>query len=221
MSASLFRVLFTGALLALCWLLFPPAKAACGCVLMLGLTGASFIDLRRLIIPDLLSIGLAAAGIALSFAVPALHGCGPFALFNGARSAAAALLGLAVGSAFILWLGLIGELLLKKEVLGFGDVKFVGAIGAFCGWQGAVFSIFGGALIGAIVLGAMAAWAPSTPLRAGRFMRLESPDGQVARIGWKVQFPFGPMLAAAAALYFFALHPWVDGYFSTYLLLFK
>jgi len=226
MSAPVRFALVTGALLLPCWLLFPPAKAVAGCVFVLGLAGASFIDLRQMIIPDLFSIGLAAAGLALSAAVPALHGCGPFLLVNCARSAAAGLLGLGIGSAFVLWLGLIGEILLRREVLGFGDVKFVGAIGAFCGWQGAVFSIFGGALVGAIVLLAAAAWdtfAPGRPALRGfeGFMRLESPDGQqAARLGWTVRFPFGPMLACAAALYFLALHPWVDRFLAQYLLLF-
>ena len=204
MSAPVRFALVTGALLLPCWLLFPPAKAVAGCVFVLGLAGASFIDLRQMIIPDLFSIGLAAAGLALSAAVPALHGCGPFLLVNCARSAAAGLLGLGIGSAFVLWLGLIGEILLRREVLGFGDVKFVGAI----------------------VLLAAAAWdtfAPGRPALRGfeGFMRLESPDGQqAARLGWTVRFPFGPMLACAAALYFLALHPWVDRFLAQYLLLF-
>jgi len=29
-----------------------------------------------------------------------------------------------------------------------------------------------------------------------------------------VQVPFGPMLAAAGLLYFFAVHRWVDAYFA-------
>jgi len=60
--------------------------------------------------------------------------------------------GLAAGSALALWISLLGEWILEKEVLGFGDVKFLGAIGAFCGWQGAVFSVFGGAFVGAFAL---------------------------------------------------------------------
>ena len=36
--------------------------------------------------------------------------------------------------------------------MGEGDVILVGLIGAFCGWKGAVFAIFGGSLIGAILI---------------------------------------------------------------------
>ena len=32
--------------------------------------------------------------------------------------------------------------------MGQGDVKLLGCIGAFCGWEGGVFSIFGGAVLG-------------------------------------------------------------------------
>ena len=35
-----------------------------------------------------------------------------------------------------------------REALGEGDVKLLGCIGAFCGWKGAIFAIFGGAMIG-------------------------------------------------------------------------
>jgi leader peptidase (prepilin peptidase)/N-methyltransferase len=33
-------------------------------------------------------------------------------------------------------------------------------------------------------------------------------------IGFGVQVPFGPMLAAAGLLYFLVLHRWVDAYFA-------
>ena len=42
--------------------------------------------------------------------------------------------------ALVLWIALLAEAALKKEAMGFGDVKFTGAIGAFCGWHGAVFA---------------------------------------------------------------------------------
>jgi len=39
-------------------------------------------------------------------------------------------------------------------------------------------------------------------------------------VGWGTHFPFGPMLASAAALYYLALHPAVDAYLQRYLALF-
>ncbi|MDV7398970.1 prepilin peptidase, partial [Arthrospira platensis SPKY1] len=57
-----------------------------------------------------------------------------------------------IGSALLLWIALGAEAILRKEAMGFGDVKLLGAIGAFCGWQGAVFAIFGGAVLGMLGL---------------------------------------------------------------------
>jgi leader peptidase (prepilin peptidase)/N-methyltransferase len=203
-----------------CWALFPPAKAACGALFLLALLGASFIDLDHLIIPDLFSAGLAALGIALSAFVPALHGTGPFGPESCLRSAAAGFLGLAIGSSILLWFALLGEMALGREVLGFGDVKFVGAIGAFCGWQGAVFSVFGGAAVGALVIAAAAAQRLVTGETAIQLFRAPGPAGETGRLTWGAHFPFGPMLACAAALYFIALHPVVDRYLERYLMLF-
>ena len=42
--------------------------------------------------------------------------------------------------------------------MGFGDVKLVGCIGAFCGWQGCLFSILAGAVMGTIVVLACGIW---------------------------------------------------------------
>jgi len=212
--------LLTGAVFLACWLLFPPAKALCGCIFLAGLIGATCIDFDQMIIPDLFTIGLTLVGVALSAAAPALHGLGAWSALGSLRSGAAALLGVAIGSAFGLWLGLIGEWLLDKEVLGFGDVKFLGAIGAFCGWQGAVFSVFGGAVLGCLALVAGELHRRARGERAVQLFRLESSGGETGRLAWGAHFPFGPMLAMAAALYFLALHPAVDRYLAHYAALF-
>ena len=129
----------------------PPDAALCAWVLLASLVAATFIDLDHLIIPDALTVGLGVVGVALSVLVPALHGehAGP-ELADRFRSGADALVGLVAGSGLVLWIALVAEVILRKEAMGFGDVKFVGAIGAFCGWHGAVFSIFGGAAVGTI-----------------------------------------------------------------------
>ena len=67
-----------------------------------------------------------------------------------------------------------------REAMGFGDVKFMLTLGAFLGWPGALFSIAAGSVIGAIAgVGLLA------------FRRLD----EAGRI------PFGPYLAAGALLW--------------------
>jgi len=212
----------TGALIfAGCAQLFSPAAAGCLILFLMALLGAACIDFDHMVIPDLFTIGLAVAGLVLSALVPALHHCGVWNAWNCLRSAAAGAMGLAIGSALVLWLGLIGEFLLNKEVMGFGDVKFVGAIGAFCGWQGAVFSIFGGAVIALVALltvrGAQALGWSATSGRAGRALGSAPASPETAG---GAQFPFGPMLSAAAALYVLVLRVPVDTYLAQYRTLF-
>lgn len=50
--------------------------------------------------------------------------------------------------------GLGKKITLPREAMGFGDVKFMLMAGAMTGWEGAVFAIFAGSLIGALVGGA-------------------------------------------------------------------
>ena len=69
--------------------------------------------------------------------------------------------------------------------MGFGDVKFVGAIGAFCGWQGAVFCLFGGSVIGVIT---------ALPGLIQAKIKGEEYAGVV---------PFVPSMAIAGAVWFF------------------
>jgi leader peptidase (prepilin peptidase)/N-methyltransferase len=66
--------------------------------------------------------------------------------------------------------------------MGLGDVKFIAAIGAFLGWQGAIFTFFGSAVIGSII---------SVGLMALR------------RLDRSGRIPLGPFLVLAATLWIF------------------
>ncbi len=192
--------LLTALLFLASWRLLPPAAAACGWVFLGGMIAAAAIDLEHLLIPDTLTLGLGLAGLVLSLLVPELHGQsgGPYAL-DSLRSGTSGLLGLLVGSGLMLWIAVLAEAALEQEALGLGDIKFTGAIGAYCGWHGAVFAVFGGAVVGTVWLGAALIWRRW----AGR-----APLGRGDRV------PFGPMLAVAAALYFLLLHAPVDAWFA-------
>lgn len=75
------------------------------------------------------------------------------------------------------------EIVVPREAMGLGDVKFMGAIGAFVGWQGAVFSLMMSSLIGAFVGVTLIA---------------------CHRRQWSSRMPYGPYIALAAVVYLFA-----------------
>ena len=74
----------------------------------------------------------------------------------------------------------VSELILPREAMGFGDVKFLACIGAFLGWKGVLFSLFTGSIAGAAI--------GVTTLLLTR-----------GRSGAKI--PFGPYLALGALLW--------------------
>jgi leader peptidase (prepilin peptidase)/N-methyltransferase len=205
----------TAVLFVVCWLQFSPAKAAAGMVLCAIVLCALFIDLDHMIIPDVFTIGGAAAGLFLSIALPALHGqTHDLFLISSIRSVQQSVLGLFVGSALVLWIALFAEAILKKEAMGFGDVKFLGALGAFVGWKGAVFGMFGGAMLGCAWFIVATLLQKITGKKATAGLRAENPDGQPTELGLGAHVPFGPMLGVAALIYFFGAHRWVDAYFN-------
>lgn len=210
-----FIELLTALLFVACWMLFSPGKAVAGMVLVSIVICATFTDVDGMIIPDAFTIGGGVTGVLISLALPALHGqAHDLYAIASLRAGLDAVLGLLVGSGLVLWIALIAEAVLKKEAMGFGDVKYLGALGAFVGWQGAVFAMFGGAIIGCIWVLFALLWQKVSGKTLGG-ARLETPDGQpTEQLGLGVHVSFGPMLGAGALLYFFVLHRWVDGYFA-------
>ena len=75
------------------------------------------------------------------------------------------------------------EITLPREAMGFGDVKFMAAIGAFLGWQAVIFSLMASSIIGSVVgLGLIA----------------------IRRQAWSARLPYGPYIAMAAAIWVFS-----------------
>jgi leader peptidase (prepilin peptidase)/N-methyltransferase len=87
----------------------------------------------------------------------------------------------------------VTEIILPREAMGFGDVKFLACIGAFLGWKGVIFSLFAGSLAGAVI--GMISMALTRGCSGGRI-------------------PFGPYLALGALLWVMAGPELLDFYFS-------
>src|SRR5213592_3785377 len=78
--------------------------------------------------------------------------------------------------------GVARELLIPREAMGRGDLKFLAAIGAFLGWRAVLFSLFAGSLLGSVI---------------GLITLV------VGKPVWSAKLPFGPYLAFGAVTWMF------------------
>jgi leader peptidase (prepilin peptidase)/N-methyltransferase len=140
-----------------------------------GLILGTFVDFEHMIIPDRVSLGGIGAGLALSLLVPAMQG-----VHSHWGALARSAVGAGVGFGLLWTVGAFGKWLFRKDAMGFGDVKLMGAIGAFLGWQAVLFSVMLSSLIGSIV---------------GVALVLTGRKQMQSRI------PYGPYLALAAVVW--------------------
>ncbi len=75
----------------------------------------------------------------------------PAVILPYALSLSSALSGFIIGGGVIYVMGLMGDIIFKKESMGGGDVKLMALIGAFLGWKLAVLTFFIAPFFGAIV----------------------------------------------------------------------
>jgi leader peptidase (prepilin peptidase)/N-methyltransferase len=151
-------------------------------MLITVLLGIAITDMKRYLIPD----GFTVFGLVWVM-VTALISLfiGDNAPFAGAYDA---LLGACVGAGAIAIAGWLGELALKKDAMGFGDVTLMAMVGAAVGPHRALVTIFIGALIGAIVF--LAVVYPISWMRAKKTGSEFDPP----------LVPFGVFLAPAAVV---------------------
>lgn len=146
-------------------------------VFIAGLIMGSFVDFEHLIIPDRVTLGGIITGWLLSALIPEMHNT-----TSTWQSFQASVIGSGTGW-FMLWgVAVAGRWIFKKEAMGFGDVKLLGAIGAFLGWQAVIFCIVISSFAGSIV---------GITLIALRKRGLQS------------RIPYGPYLALAAIIWIY------------------
>ena len=141
---------------------------ACWAMLLIGLA-----DLKYMIVPDQLVILLAVCAM----------GFWPFH-----ESVWQPLAGMAIGGGMMLLVGLMGRGVLKREALGFGDVKLCAAMGLVLGIRGILFVLITASLCNGL--------AAAIGL-ARKKLRKED------------ERPLGPWLCAAGIFYVFIVWPFM------------
>ena len=159
------------------------------CLFGCGLIIATFVDFAERIIPDEVSIG----GMILGFILSSVKGVSLWPLRFNFRPMFNSFMGIIVGAGIIYIISFFFDMvyfrLLKKPPIqgettsmGAGDIKFMAMIGAFLGWQKAIFTFFAAPFLG-LILGLL-----NLLLRKDRLI------------------PYGPFLALAALIMLF----WAD-----------
>jgi leader peptidase (prepilin peptidase) / N-methyltransferase len=168
---------------------FTAVRVAVFATLMLGI---AVTDARHYLIPDGFTVFGLAFVLVASLAAGVMGDPGPFA---GPWDA---LIGACAGAGAIAIVGWLGEVMLKREAMGFGDVTLMAVVGGAVGPGRSLLVIFLGAALGAVAF--LAVVYPWVRLRAGRQgargeqidLGLEPPRGELPEV------PFGVFLAPAA-----------------------
>ncbi len=122
----------------------PTLHALSGAVFFTLLLAIAITDARHYVIPDELSIGGLASGLALAVVTE---------LTTGMPTILSSVVGAALGFLLLLGVGLVGDWVFKKPAMGGGDMKMMAMIGAYLGPLGAILTIFLGALAGSLIFG--------------------------------------------------------------------
>jgi leader peptidase (prepilin peptidase) / N-methyltransferase len=177
-----------------------------------GLIIATFVDLEFMEIPDEVSLPGAALGLATS-------------IFRDQPGAEAAALGAGGGFLMIQLLFVWSyEHLTGRRGMGEGDSKLLMMIGAFLGWQGALFAVFAGAAQGLLtfvftritqLFAGPAEPEPQPAAQSGEADPEAADDDEPAPEYWgHFKLPFGPFLALGAIEYLFFGEVAVDAWFA-------
>jgi leader peptidase (prepilin peptidase)/N-methyltransferase len=164
------------------------ADAAAMFWLLLGAYPVCAIDCKYKLIPDSISVGGIVAGLLIS-------------LVPGGVTPLQSLIGAVVAGGGLYLLGWIATKVLKKDAMGFGDVKLLAGYGALMGVTGAVETLLVAALLGIVVM------VPYGVLAAKKSAQNKNSEDAG-------QIPFGPFLAIAAPVIYLWGSALLDAYFK-------
>lgn len=174
--------LLTAILFTLVWLRYPlmveegfDFRFAPYWLMVFGLVLGTFVDIDEMWLPDRCTIGGMIIGPIFSFLIPSMHGTDVHMV-----GLIQSLIGMAFGFGLFWGISVLGRLMLKKDAMGFGDVKLMGALGAFLGFQSIIFITFVSSLVGAVI--------------GVTFIAMGKRELQT-------KIPFGPYIALAAIIW--------------------
>lgn len=222
----------SGVLFVLSFVAYSWPAAICVSIFMCFLIIATCIDLQHLYIPDRISLGGILWVCLMAFIYTLDKGwleTGSLCFLNGLEHLLQICRDVCFSSGFLLFIGLFAEKIFKRESLGMGDIKLIGFIGAFCTWQGALFSLFAGSLLATIVLVPLICIQKKLKIALHGQAQWEaqcSQDPQLAEkekegLGLGLHVPFGPWLCLGAVLYILFFKAATAHYFNDILFLIK
>jgi len=138
-------------------------------LLFVALVVVFAVDIKTMIIPDRITIPGVIVGIIFSLVLRHIP-------------VKDSLFGILGGAGFFIVVAVLGRLIYKKDVMGFGDVKLAGMLGSFLGWRSLIVTIFLSLLLGSIF---------------GILFCL------ITKRSLKTIIPFGPFLSVSAMLTIF------------------
>ena len=174
------------------------------------LLGIAVTDLQHYLIPDGFTVFGLIWLLGAALAGHAAGAQGPFATFPEA------VIGACAGAGGIAIVGWLGEVALKKEAMGFGDVTLMAVVGAALGPERALLTVFVGAFLAVIAFAvvvypvARLRWRSRSVAAGGEQLGLALGDG-----GGEFELPhvpFGVFLAPAALLTLLFGHPAIAWY---------
>ncbi len=196
-------------------LILSPAEEPAVFFVRLGIVSAliavTMIDFDHFIIPDAITLPGMGVALIVAYAFPSMfrHSL-LFTEGNVLDSGSAlivSLMGIFIGAGSVYMVGLGGRLLFRKDAMGLGDVKFMGAMGGFLGPDAVLAAFILGALLGAIYgLGNVMILGFTKAIRLRkRGLSLGKAVGCGLRLGRRrgSYIPFGPFLSAGSLIVLF------------------